>query len=130
MESNGFRILGVAPVFLVRDMAAALGWWKERLGFSAATWGAPVHFAIVERDGIRAMLALSPSGETPAPNWRVADKTNQAYFWVNDAAALYAEVRNRGAEIDFTLYDTPWGTREFGVQDPNGYDIAFGEVLQ
>ena len=35
----------------------------------------------------------------------------------------------RGAEIDYTLYDAPSGFREFGVQDPDGHDIAFGEPI-
>jgi uncharacterized glyoxalase superfamily protein PhnB len=33
--------------------------------------------------------------------------------------------RSYGAPIDYTIYDTPWGFREFGVQDPDGHDIAF-----
>lgn len=51
------------------------------------------------------------------------------YFWVDDIDALYAEYQASGATIDFTLYATPWGTREFGVQDIDGYDIAFGQVV-
>jgi hypothetical protein len=29
----------------------------------------------------------------------------------------------------YTIYDSPWGFREFGVQDPDGYDIGFGQPL-
>jgi hypothetical protein len=32
-----------------------------------------------------------------------------------------------GAGIDYTIYNAPSGFREFGIQDPHGYDIAFGE---
>jgi hypothetical protein len=42
---------------------------------------------------------------------------------------VYAEVQARGAGIDYTIYDAPSGFREFGVQDPDGYDIAFGQPL-
>ncbi|RYG39728.1 hypothetical protein EON79_23840 [bacterium] len=59
----------------------------------------------------------------------MASATNQMYLWTEDAAALYEELQGRGAPIDFTLYDTPWGTREFGVQDLDENDIAFGQVL-
>ncbi len=65
----------------------------------------------------------------PPPNWRVVDKANQVYIWVDDAGALYEELGARGAPIDFTIYDTPWGTREFGIQDPDEHDIAFGQLL-
>ena len=50
--------------------------------------------------------------------------------WLAEALeAVYAEVQERGAEIDYTLYDAPSGFREFGVQDPDGHDIAFGQRL-
>ena len=34
------------------------------------------------------------------------------------------------ATIDYTLYDAPHGCREFGIQDLDGYDIAFGQILR
>ena len=52
-----------------------------------------------------------------------------AYIRVDDADAIYAEVQERGARIDYTIYDAPHGFREFGVQDPDGHDIAFGQPL-
>jgi uncharacterized glyoxalase superfamily protein PhnB len=52
-----------------------------------------------------------------------------AYIRVDDADAIYAEVRERGARIDWTIYNAPHGFREFGVQDPDGHDIAFGHPL-
>lgn len=42
------------------------------------------------------------------------------YVRVDDADAIYAEVQERGAGIDYTIYDAPHGFREFGVQDPEG----------
>lgn len=36
----------------------------------------------------------------------------------------------RGAKIDYTIYDAPHGMREFGVQDPDGHDIGFGEPIE
>jgi len=49
---------------------------------------------------------------------------------VDDVDALYAELQASGAIIDYTLYVTPWGTKEFGVQDLDGHDIAFGQILK
>ena len=40
-----------------------------------------------------------------------------------------AELIERGAMIDYEIYDAPHGFREFGVQDPDGYDIAFGQRI-
>ncbi|HET9286103.1 MAG TPA: VOC family protein [Gaiella sp.] len=125
------RVLRVAPVLLVRDIAASVEFWRERVGFETDTLhGEPPSFAMPTRDGVTIMLAQAPPGsEPPVPNWRVLDKANQVYVWVDDANALYDELRGRGAPIDFSIYDTPWGTREFGIQDPEEHDIAFGQVL-
>ena len=125
------RVLRVAPVLLVRDIVASVEFWRERVGFETdAIHGEPPSFAMPTRDGVTIMLAQAPAGtEPPVPNWRVLDKCNQVYVWVDDANALYDELRGRGAPIDFSIYDTPWGTREFGIQDPDGHDIAFGQVL-
>jgi len=49
---------------------------------------------------------------------------------VNDADALYEEVKGRGAKIDYELCDQPYGCREFGIQDLDGYDIAFGQDIE
>jgi uncharacterized glyoxalase superfamily protein PhnB len=123
--------LRVAPVLLVRDIVASVEFWRERVGFETdAIHGEPPNFAMPTRDGVTIMLAQAPAGnEPPVPNWRVLDKCNQLYVWVDGANALYDELRGRGAPIDFSIYDTPWGTREFGIQDLDGHDIAFGQVL-
>ena len=63
------------------------------------------------------------------PHWTVSDRLCNVYFWVNDADALYREVKERGAKIDYDLCDQPYGCREFGIQDLDGYDISFGQVI-
>jgi Glyoxalase/Bleomycin resistance protein/Dioxygenase superfamily len=75
------------------------------------------------------LLALAADQAQIVPNWQILDNTCNAYIRVDDADAIYAELHERGAEIDYTLYDTPWGFREFGVQDPDGHDIASGPPL-
>jgi predicted enzyme related to lactoylglutathione lyase len=75
------------------------------------------------------LLALAPEGERLVPNWKIVDKAVDAYIRVDDADAIYEEVQTRGARIDYTIYDAPHGFREFGVQDPDGHDISFGQPL-
>ena len=51
------------------------------------------------------------------------------YFWVEDAEAFYEELKDLGATIDYELGDKDYGCREFGIQDLDGYDIAFGQDM-
>ena len=124
------KLTEVAPVLLVADVVKASEHYRDKLGFEDVDlFGEPPNFAILRRDGLAVMLAQKGRGVKHLPNWRVVDKTVNIYFWVDDAEALYTELRERGATIDYTIYTTPWGTREFGVQDADDHDIAFGQRL-
>jgi predicted enzyme related to lactoylglutathione lyase len=122
-------LTGVSPVLLVADIGRAVGYYRERLGFECEIYGDPPDFATARRDDAIILLALCGEPERIVPNWRIVDKVWNVYIRVDDADAIYAEVQHRGAGIDYTIYDAPHGFREFGVQDPDGHDIAFGQPL-
>jgi catechol 2,3-dioxygenase-like lactoylglutathione lyase family enzyme len=119
-------LTGISPVLLVADLDASVAYFRDRLGFDCELHGDPPDFATVSRDGQTILLALCSEPERIVPNWKIVDKMWDAYIRVDDADAMYAEVRERGAGIDYEIYDAPHGFREFGVQDPDGHDIAFG----
>lgn len=75
------------------------------------------------------LLALTDQAERIVPNWEIQHNIWNVYIRVDDADAIYAEVQERVAKIDYTIYDAPHGFREFGVQDPDGHDTAFGQPL-
>jgi len=121
------KLTGVAPILLVKDIVASADYFQNCVGFKCELYNDPPSFGICERDAIRIMLAQC--GNPTPPHWRVVDKMWNAYFWVDDADTLYQELSAKGATIDYTLYNTPWGTREFGIQDLDDHDIAFGQIL-
>lgn len=123
------KLTASAAVLLTRDIQAASDYYRDKLGFSFELFNQPPSFAILRRDDCSLMLAQAGHRAKLTPNWKIVDKTWNVYFWVDDADALYRELQERGAIIDYTLYTTPWGTREFGVQDLDDHDIAFGQVL-
>jgi predicted enzyme related to lactoylglutathione lyase len=123
------RLTGSSAVLLVSDIQSAVEFWHDRLGFECQVFGEPPHFAAASRDDASVLLALCADPAAIVPNWKLVDQTWDVYFRVEDVDALYAEVQDRGAPIDYTLYDAPHGFREFGSQDPDGHDIAFGQPL-
>ena len=54
----------------------------------------------------------------------------ELFIRVEDVEAIYEEVQRRGAEIDYTLYNAPGSFPEFGVQDPDGHDIAIAQPIE
>jgi catechol 2,3-dioxygenase-like lactoylglutathione lyase family enzyme len=125
------KILTGAPVLLVRDVRASAEYFRDKLGFAFdKLWGEPPDFCMVRRDGNTVMLSQAPANAALVPHWRVVDKMWEVYFWVDDVEAIYREFQERGAIIDYHLGIKPYGVKEFGVQDVDDHDIAFGQVLR
>jgi predicted enzyme related to lactoylglutathione lyase len=122
-------LTGISPVLLVAELDRSVAFYRDALGFDCEVYGDPPDFAVARRDAAVILLALAADGERLVPHWQIVDKMVNAYIRVDDADAIYAEVQERGAPIDWTIYNAPHGFREFGVQDPDGYDIAFGQPL-
>jgi predicted enzyme related to lactoylglutathione lyase len=116
-------------VLLVADIERSVAYYRDQLGFECEMYGDPPEFASARRGEATLLLALCREPERIVPNWHIVHNMWNAYIRVDDADAIYAEVQERGAGIDYTIYDAPHGFREFGVQDPDGHDIAFGQPL-
>ena len=115
----------IAPQFFTTDMAATLAYYKDTLGFECVgTWNDPPAYAIVVRDGHRIHFRLADP-PTPSPD-KYADELLDAYLFIEDADALYAEYAARGVEFTRALGDTLWQSREFVVKDGDGRLLAFG----
>ncbi|PTY05138.1 bleomycin resistance protein [Opitutaceae bacterium EW11] len=128
--SERARLVGSAPVLLVRDVVKSANYYRDALGFTYDRfWGDPPAFVILSRDGMHLMLDQAPAGHVIVPNWQVDENIWNVYFWVTDADALLAEFRQRGARIDYDIHDKPYKIREFGIQDLDGYDVAFGHPI-
>ena len=123
-------LTGVSPVLLVADLQRSVDYFGNCLGFECHVFGDPPNFATAARDAAVILIALSDQPERLIPHWQIVDKMWNVYIRVDDVDAIYAELQKRGAVIDYTIYNAPHGFREFGVQDPDGHDIAFGQRLE
>lgn len=118
----------IAPQFFATDMSATLAYYRDKLGFDClGTWQDPPVYAIVVRDqhAIHFRCAQPP---TPNPD-KYGEELLDAYIFINDADALYAEYAALGVEFTRGLADTPWNSREFVVKDCDGRLLAFGQNL-
>jgi len=118
----------IAPVFFTMDIPGTLAYYKDKLGFEClGTWMDPPVYAIVARDEhpIHFRCAAPP---TANPD-KYADELLEAYLFVEDADALYAEYAARGVEFVRELGNMAWNCREFVVKDCDGRLLAFGSNL-
>ncbi len=125
------KITASAPVLLVKDLPKSIVYWRDKLGFTdQQIYGEPPYFAMVKRDNFTVMLSQVGAEKSFVPNWQIVEKMWDVYFWVDDADAIYAEFQSSGAIIDYSLYVAPHGVKEFGIQDLDDHDIAFGQIIQ
>ena len=115
----------IAPQFFTTNLAATLAYYRATLGFEClGTWNDPPVYAIVARDGRQIHFRVAdPPAVQPD---KYDDELLDAYLYIDDADALYAEYESRGAEFTRGLGNTPWHSREFVVKDCDGRLLAFG----
>lgn len=122
---------GISPFFIVRDVPAALAFYRDRIGFRVTFQGPDpddTFFGIVRRGG--AQILLKDVGVPPMPN-RTRDVKQgiarwDAYVDVPDPDALAAEFALEGVEFVEPLEDTDDGLRGFAIEDADGYVLFFG----
>lgn len=113
------RLESVSPVFHVSDVAAALAFYCEGLGFAVAwKWGEPATHASVCRGSVSISLALDA---------RKAG-TGEAYIEVSGIDDYHQELVTRGVSLG-DLADRPYGMRDFAVIDRSGNRIVFGQAV-
>lgn len=117
------RITSFAPQFLVDDLAHSIDYYKK-LGF---TFGAPweAFYVIGHLDGLELHLKEAPKNQEERQYRRENDHLDAA-AGVDGIEAYFAQCVANGATILKPLTPTPWGTKDFYVEDPDGYIICFG----
>lgn len=102
------------PILRVNDMATALQFYVNLLGFENAGWG-DEEFTSVNRDQAGIYLCRQDQGE------------GRAWIWigVEDVRALHEEYTALGVPIRMPPTNFPWAL-EMHVEDPDGNVIRFG----
>lgn len=109
-------------VLFCRDTAASLSWYQAA-GFSLAYGHQDMYFLHFGS----AQIMLHPSEQGPAGH------APEIYAAVADLDAHFAAVRTAGLVPDHhqvkgpldAPHTTPWGSREFGLTDPDGHRWGF-----
>jgi len=118
----------------VKDVPAALAFYRDRLGFEIAFQGPEpddIFFGIVRRGA--AMIMFKDVGVDPVPN-HTRDVNEgvarwDAYLYVPDPDALAAELSSRDVVFFKPLGDTDDGLRGFELEDADGYVLFFGRPV-
>ncbi len=113
-EESPVRFECSSPILRVENMATAVDFYVNRLGFRNAPWGSD-DFTSVNRD--RAGIYLCRGGQGRGAAW--------AWVGVEDARKLCDEYLARGVAIRMPLTNYQWAL-EFHVEDPDANVLRFG----
>jgi catechol 2,3-dioxygenase-like lactoylglutathione lyase family enzyme len=125
------RLRAVHPVLGVRDVAVSTAFYR-RLGFVVTFQDDPVQprYVGLQRDDVELHLQWAD-----ATQFATAVDRPVVRFAAVDVDALHAEFHAVGA-LDATSRspwtapgDTPWGTREFHLHDPDRNGLQFYRTL-
>ena len=122
-------IQAVHPVLMARDVATSIRFFG-RLGFRLVFADVPAtpRYSVVTRDNCELHLQWQDPSQ-----WQGSHDRPTYRFLVADVDALFLELQAAGVVPSGTIPtspwsspgDTPWGTREFHLQDPAGNGLQF-----
>lgn len=119
------RLRSVAPAFTVNDLEASLAWYRDVLGFTVTDE--------MKRDGKLVGVSLKAGavelllGQDDFAKGRDRNKGVGFRLYgvtAQDVDRLAAEIEERGGVLAQQPTDQPWGTRDFAVEDPDGFKIS------
>jgi catechol 2,3-dioxygenase-like lactoylglutathione lyase family enzyme len=125
------KMLTSCPHFLVSDVRRAAEYYRDRLGFRIIGYffEEPPVFGMVDRDRAEIHLRRVYDGQKGSNRERLGDALD-CYIRVDDVDSLYAEFREKGAEITMAPTLQSYGMKEIYVRDPDGYTICFGQDVE
>jgi catechol 2,3-dioxygenase-like lactoylglutathione lyase family enzyme len=107
------------PIIGTRDIYRAMTFYTQQLGFRIAfdDKAEPKNYVGFRRDAVELHMQFQFEHEMGTIRLR---------FLVEDPDALFEEFRNCGVECNPSgVRDTPWGTREFALYDPDRNALTF-----
>jgi uncharacterized glyoxalase superfamily protein PhnB len=126
MRNRSVPTDSVLPHVVYRDIAQALDWLTNTLGFSEHyRYGDPVSGAQIFLGNAYIMISTPrPGGASPA---QIGHRTQSLTVFVNDVDGHYARTKSAGAKIVEELHETIYGERQYGVEDLDGHHWLFSQ---
>ncbi len=116
------QLIGIAPIFNVRDVKKTAEYYRDTLGFRILNAvGEPPVYAMVERDGCQVHFGKA-DGDVVHTNAGSRTIGSDCVIWVPEIEVFFAELQSKGVDIVQEIVQRPYG-REFIVRDCDGRKI-------
>lgn len=124
----------LSPILACEDVAAAIEYYTQKLGFELA-WQMPpndkgeVEFAGVKLGDAEVLLGITQGFVAPED---MAKRGTGIQIYINlgeglDIDAVYKTAQTNGATITKEIETRDWGERAFTVNDMDGYNLMIAQ---
>ena len=120
MAEPDFQVTGHATVLHVKDMATALAFYRDKLGFTVTfSWEDEPRYVCLHlgEAAIHLNSYVPPAGPS------------HVCIFCRGIDALHTQLMARGVNITGPIGDRAYGMRDFEVTDPDGHWIVFGQGI-
>jgi uncharacterized glyoxalase superfamily protein PhnB len=119
------------PTLRYRDAHAAIEWLERTFGFERKAvyegeGGGVSHAELSFRGGLVMLGSLGDPAHDQYAKIAPPPGTGSVYVVIDDPDALHDRVVAAGGDVVFPLSDQDYGSRDFGVRDPEGNVWSFG----
>ena len=122
----------LTPNLMVEDVNETVAFYKDVLGFAllaSVPEEGQFNWAMMKHGGVEIMFQsrASLTGDVPQFEGKAIGGSLTLYIDVEDIKGLYANLQNR-VTLLHDMATTFYGTREFTIQDCNGYILTFAQA--
>jgi len=128
------KLQKLTPNLVVRDVAASMEFYCRVLGFQrdqTVPEPAPYVFGIVSNGPVEIFFndQKTVAADHPALGTRPVGGALTLYFEVKGIDEFFTKVQQHGVKIIMPMKEQFYGMKEFGMEDPEGWEITFAERM-
>ena len=129
------KLQKLTPNLIVRDVAASMEYYCRVLGFQRGQTvpeQPPYVFGIVTHGNVEIFFndQKGVAAERPDLAKRPIGGALTLYIEVEGIEELLKTVQQHGAKITMPMKEQFYGMKEFGMEDPEGWEITFAERMK
>ena len=128
------KLQKLTPNLVVRDVAASMEFYCRVLGFQRGQTvpeQAPYVFGIVTHGAVEMFFndQKTVAADHPTLGTRPAGGALTLYIEVQGIEELFQKMEQHGVKITMPMKEQFYGMKEFGIEDPEGWEITFAERM-
>jgi uncharacterized glyoxalase superfamily protein PhnB len=130
-QPETLRLRAMMPAITASDLQASLAWYRDVLGFTVAEeYKQDDRLMGVQLMAGAVQVLLSQDDFAKGRDRQKGAGLRLFCTTAQDVDQLAAAVKERGGKLAHEPTDQPWGTRDFGVVDPDGFNISISTEMK